>query len=153
MIWGLTFTIILTGCFYNSDDESPEVIAAINNFLVTSDKPRLSPSGKYILEINYVEVEGVKSFHFCIVNSKNSAEIYVSDDYYRIRNNHYLLWGENDSVWVYSGDLETFYWEESDDGKWIKNTYYLKDKEEVVRVPQALKDLRPRYFGVESKKD
>ena len=146
IVWLLAFTIMLTGCLYNNVyEKSPEEIAAMNNILVTSEKPRLSPSEKYILEINYVEIEDVKSFHFRIVDAEDRSEIYISDDYYRIRDTYYLLWGEKDLVWVYSGDLGTFYWEKINENTWEKKSY--SENKKHISVPQTLLDLRPKYYG------
>ncbi len=111
--------------------------------LVTENNAVVSPSGLYVLEMIVGKVDDVSSFSFCIKDVKDSSEVFVSNDYYRLRDTTYLLWGEDDTVWVYSGDLGTFYWEKESDS-WQKKTYADNIGKEV---PQALEELRPDYFN------
>lgn len=70
--------------------------------------------------------------------------MFESEDDYRVRDTYYLLWGEDDTVWVYSGDLGTFYWEKHGH-EWVKKSYY--ENRETVNVPEALRELEPQSFA------
>ena len=111
--------------------------------IVTEDNIVVSPTGLYILEMTVRNIDNVSSFSFCIKNVSDDSEVFVCNDYYRLRDITYLLWGENDTVWIYSGDLGTFYWEK-DSEIWQKKTY--AENIGNIEVPQALKELKPKYF-------
>ena len=91
--------------------------------LVTENHSVVSPSQEYSLEMEIYYSDNVTGFSFIIRNILDNEEIYRSDDFYRLRDVTYLCWGDDDdTVWVYSGDVGTYYWERTD-GEWVKNTY------------------------------
>jgi hypothetical protein len=50
----------------------------------------------------------------------------------------YFYWADDDTLWVYSGDIGTFVWHEAD-GKWTRDTLDLKSPF-LKRVPRAFYD-------------
>lgn len=144
---GLTCMLVLavTACTSGqSIRQKRAVYLKYESVMVTEDKSVASPSGAYMLEMITENIDGIHSFSFCIKETNRSTVVFESEDYYRARDTYYLLWGEDDTVWVYSGDLGTFYWEKHDN-EWSKKSYY--DNREIVNVPEALKELVPRSFG------
>lgn len=111
--------------------------------MVTEDKSVASPSGVYMLEMITKNIDDIPLFSFCIREANRSVLVFESEDDYRVRDTYYLLWGEDDTVWVYSGDLGTFYWEKHGH-EWVKKSYY--ENRETVNVPEALRELEPQSF-------
>lgn len=112
--------------------------------LATINNPLISPSGKYQLKICEEHIEGVKHNKFVIYRIVNQnideTPIFISDDAYRIRDRLFFLWDNDDRVWVYSGDLGTFYWESITDENWEKH-FFVKNGD--VNPPDLLIKLRP----------
>jgi len=110
------------------------------NVLVNEEKSAVSPSGKYMLSLEPYDDNGVRSYKVKVESGETAI---ISDACYRKRDVIYALWDdESDRVWLYSGDLGYFYWDIERD-RLIKNVY-LKNSD--VKVPEALKTLRPRDF-------
>ena len=114
--------------------------------MVTDKNSTISLSGKYKLEKVIDVIDEVNSFSFRILDAGNDSIIYQSEDYYRTRDGHLLLWGDDDMVWVYSGDLGVFCWE-NEDGKdgptWVQKDYY-QIKEENINLPEVFIEMFPR---------
>jgi len=108
----------------------------------------ISPSGKYKLEV----VEGydgnVKFNRFQIIKvgtpTAEPSIAFISNDTFRIRDTLYFFWDDEDRVWVYSGDVGTFFWEKTNEENWKKYAY-VENKE--VPVPQLLIKLKPNLFN------
>lgn len=115
-------------------------IATINN-------PVVSPSGKYQLKIIEETKEGVRYNKFAILKTmdgnSNFKEIYISNRLFRTRDNLYFVWDDNDRVWVYSGDIGTFFWERRSNDNWQQYAYA---ENKNVNVPEILKKIKPGYF-------
>lgn len=135
---------VITSCTGNKVRQTEE---KENNMfeaqIVTEDNSVISTSGEYILEMLKRTVDGIPSCSFS-VKDKGGLTLYECDDSFRLRDTVYILWGDHNTVWVYSGDVGTFYWEESDDG-WVRKSY-IDNKDNVV-VPEVLKQLRPEYYN------
>ena len=141
----VTLVVILSSCL--NDDVNSSDLETSNMFkhLIASESNSVtSPSGQYILEMITATKDNVYSGSFCIKNEKDKSLLYECGDYYRLRDTTFILWGEDDTVWVYSGDLGTFYWENNNE-TWVKKSY-AKNKNKIV-VPQALRELRPNHFN------
>ena len=136
----LVLIILLFGSC--SQNKGPEELYADD--LVKNNHSVLSPSQEYSLEMDEYFSDNVTGFSFVVRSTSDNEEVYRSDDFYRLRDVTYLLWGDNDTIWVYSGDVGTLYWEKTSDG-WSKNDY-TKDTDSSI-VPNALKELRPKYFS------
>jgi len=106
----------------------------------------ISPSGKYSLIVTAGDDGTVEYNKFSIAaapgSSGTEAVIFSSADKFRTRDALYFLWGNNDAVWVYSGDTGTFYWEKSGEKEWLKRSFYEKPSE----PPELLVRLKPGTF-------
>ncbi|HYF61671.1 MAG TPA: hypothetical protein VD886_02590, partial [Herpetosiphonaceae bacterium] len=69
------------------------------------------------------------------------AVVFAAAEEFSLRDTTYFLWDAADRVWVYSGDVGTFFWERGADGAWNKSVYATSS----VPAPQFLKDTRPKY--------
>lgn len=132
----------VAGLWGENSDKSIDTkgVATINN-------PVISPSGKCQLKVTEVTLEGVKHNKFSIFKVSDgkieSTALYISKDAYRTRDTLYFIWDDKDRVWVYSGDVGTFFWEQVTDDKWEKRTY---TDNISVPVPSLLKQLKPEDF-------
>lgn len=114
--------------------EFPEQVA-------TQDKPAVSPSGDYVLAVVAVEQNGFEAQSFQIQNPDRTV-LYACPDQFPSRDLTYFLWDSEDRVWVYSGDLGTFFWERvGQPGQWEKSVYAQSD----VSAPPFLRQVRPRW--------
>jgi len=107
-------------------------------------KAAISPSGMYKLEIVAGDADGGsgKFNQFRITKNNSSREVvYTSEDKFYTRHETWFLWNTGDQVWVYSGDVGTFYWNKSDETGWKKFTY----RKGVIPAPDFLKKIRPEY--------
>jgi len=115
--------------------------------VATIDTPVTSPSGKYQLKILEETINGVKNNKFAIYKMLNgnpdSTAIFISDDVFRTRDKLFFLWDDNDRVWIYSGDVGTYFWERITDDNWQKQSY--ADNKNVT-VPDLIKKLKPGYY-------
>ncbi len=133
--------LLLLGC--SPGQKGSEENEMINDNLVAENHNVLSPSGKFSLEMAISQSDNVKGFSFIVRGASSTIEIFRSDDFFRLRDTNYLFWGDNDTIWVYSSDLGTFYWENTAD-TWTKKTY--SENGERVIVPEILRKLKPQYF-------
>jgi len=119
----------------NRDRVVPKGMASVSN-------PVTSPSGKYLLKINEVMVDGVKHNQFAVYKvSKGLPEttpVFASKDVFRTRDVLFFLWDSKDRVWVYSGDIGTFYWEYATGDIWDKHSYA---DNKNIQVPSLLKSF------------
>ncbi|MEQ8468524.1 hypothetical protein [Coleofasciculus sp. E1-EBD-02] len=124
--------IVLTSC-----QEKAMVLPAE---VATVEKPAISPSEKYTLVIENHGTSDLPYREFKILDQEQNL-VYTSSEQFDIRHTTYFLWGADDRVWVYSGDIGTFFWEnEPDTKKWQQHVYARSD----VPAPSYLKDQRPR---------
>ena len=111
------------------------------NEVATQDKPVTSPSGNYILTVTSGDNGTIEYQSFEILNN-NEEILFSSSDQFAIRHTTYFLWDDDDRVWVYSGDLGTFFWElNPDTSQWEKFVYAKND----VPAPAFLKQIRPKW--------
>ncbi|MGN6711386.1 hypothetical protein [Anaerocolumna jejuensis] len=144
----LFILIILSILSYGYQKSNNNSINIDTKDLATVSYPVTSPSGKYQLVIKEEIVDGTKHNKFDIFKISDgkpgTSAIFSSKVLFRTRDTLYFLWGDNDSVWVYSGDLGTFFWERAADKTWKKHDYTEDNK---VPVPALLKKLKPEYFN------
>jgi hypothetical protein len=118
----------------------------LDRFQATPGYPAASPSGKYRL----IVVTGFNGeSHFAqfqiTTNERHPHVLFCSEDHFRTRDTTYILWGEKDTVWVYSGDVGIYYWVALTDDHWVKRSH--ADRRPKGRiVPEFLKRRRPRFF-------
>ncbi len=105
------------------------------------DQPAVSSSGKFVLNIVSDTVNGNEVQTFQVLD-RNGNVLYTTTDKFSTRDTTYFLWDSADRIWVYSGDLGTFFWEnQGNPGTWQKFVY----AEQNVPAPQFLKQMRPRF--------
>lgn len=114
----------------------------MHNEVATVEQPLLSPSGKYTLAVVQSEVDGQPMQHFQILDGNNTA-VFACTERFSARDTIYMLWDSQDRVWVYSGDVGTYFWEPTQDpAVWRIQAYASSD----VPAPQFLREKRPRWI-------
>lgn len=128
-------TYFATACIgRNAKTEYPQEVARVG-------QPAASPSGLYVLHVIEIKIESGLYQSFQIYGADGKI-LYEPGEDFPARSTNFFLWDETDRVWVYSGDLGTFFWEYDDASrKWTKFTY--ADSE--VPAPDFLKLVRPRW--------
>jgi hypothetical protein len=107
-------------------------------------QPAVSPSGKYRLVIMEGN-DGKKQFRTfeIMTNGVRTRVLYSSQEHFRTFDTTYFFWDAEDRVWVYSGDVGTFYWIRLSDADWKKNHY----QKQSFDAPPLLKKLKPDRYG------
>ena len=139
----VVFLILLMCCGGCSQNNGREADSVDTSMLATGQNEVLSPSGKYLLTMRESEQANVKGFYIDVESVQEKTNVFISQDFFRFRDINYLLWGENDSIWLYSGDSGTFYWLKTADS-WEKKIY--TENKGNVEVPDILKQLKPSYY-------
>lgn len=107
--------------------------------IATRYRDARSPSGQYVLSIlRYADSEGTEYQSFQILC--NGKIIFATKDSYRL-DALYILWDDDDRVWVYSGDVGTFYYERSGES-WWKHVFA---RDGAIRAPEYLRAVEPRW--------
>lgn len=120
-----------------------------NPNLATQSRPLSSPSGRYVLHVlpaSHPREPDVAYQRFQIQRKDaptGETPVLSPAEIFRARDTTYFLWDDADRVWVYSGDIGTFYWEQDTGGMWRKHTH---GKDGTAPVPPLLKKLRPQVF-------
>ncbi len=110
--------------------------------LATPQQSVMSPSGKYVLKVLRTTMEGHPFLTFELRDPQagdTAAPLFQAADAYSDYHATFILWDEADRVWVYSGDVGTFFWERGDDGEWHKSAMVDRN----VPRPALLQKLRP----------
>ena len=129
--------VLSMSCVLTSSRNPPEV--------ATSERPTVSPSGEYALVVvsGYDGEARFQSFqivrrHLISTPERSVAlgeTVYAAPERFAARHTTYFLWGPEDRVWVYSGDVGTFFWErDAETSVWEKHVY----AEEDVPLPEFL---------------
>jgi len=134
--------LFCASCSINTKNEGIDKLA--DDKLVNENNNVLSPSGEYSLEMAITIQNNVRGFNFIVKKSSVNEIVFESNEFFRLRDETYLFWGDDNTIWVYSGDVGTLYWEKSS-GLWTKKIY--ADNKEKVKVPELLKRLKPQYFN------
>ncbi len=109
--------------------------------VATLDQPATAPSGNYVLKVIKVDDDLPHLLTFQLLD-RNDKVIFEAIDRFDESHTTFFLWDNDDRVWVYSGDVGTFFWERNaSTGIWQKYTYAQSD----VAAPLFLKDVRPRW--------
>jgi hypothetical protein len=131
---------------FNKNGRNDGIYAEIKSKCAIPGSPIISPSKKYALIVTGGYDGTVEYNKFSIagasVSSITNEVVFESIDRFRTRDSLFFLWGKNDSVWVYSGDTGTFYWEKSGENEWTKWSFAQKPCE----PPELLVKLKPRNF-------
>ena len=135
--WSLSLSIIfnLASCQFEIRNLPQEV--------ATKGRLAKSPSGQYNLKIVSLKNNDGPLEKFKILDSKGQV-VYESSEEFYIRHTTYFLWDQQERVWVYSGDLGTFFWEiNPQTNKWERHTYGPYGGNNVS-APKFLKKTRPK---------
>jgi hypothetical protein len=95
-----------------------------------------SPSGDFDLRV----VDDDDGWHVEI--SGEGTPTYVADRSFSPRFRTYVLWDDEDRVWVYSSDVGTFVWERGD-GTWTSRPW----RGSGLTAPAFLREAVPARFG------
>lgn len=112
-----------------------------SNFIALVDQPATSPSGRYLLSVVARDMERPYELAFTITDTRGEF-LYSSEKIFDNRSVTSFLWGDEDRVWVYSGDVGTYFWQQGDsEMDWQVATYARSE----VPAPDYLKKIRPKY--------
>jgi hypothetical protein len=107
--------------------------------------PATSPSGKYRLVVMKGFDGAIHFAKFDVVSEEYPQQaLFSCKKHFRTWDTTFFCWDAEDRVWVYSGDIGTFYWERGKNDIWEEHTF----SEGTVPPPAFLKKMRPHYFEV-----
>lgn len=136
----LIFTLIifylfpLVACQERIQESMPPEVATLN-------KPATSPTGKFVLVVTSQKTDQNTVEGFRVLD-KEGGIVFAPVEQFPVRSVNYFLWDQDDRIWVYSGDLGTFFWQnEGQLTDWKKYIYAEND----VPAPEFLKQVRPRW--------
>lgn len=110
--------------------------------VATSDAPAVSPSGKYRLAVRVESSDLGQAQTFEILDQASGTIVYEPAERFLMKDTTFFLWDAGDRVWVYSGDVGTYFWEnQGEPDRWEKRVYAQSD----VPAPPFLKQVRPRW--------
>lgn len=109
---------------------------ALGNKQVEWKRIAISPSGLY----SYMIEEKNENYYIAIF--KDNILVFRDDQAYRMQDRFYIVWHqEKDVLWVYSGDIGTYYYFVSD-GKWFRKARG-SGKSNKSEIPPAMLDAVP----------
>ena len=108
--------------------------------IATLGHPAKSPSGEFSLHVLNPDPAKRTLLSFEI-KDQNALVVYRSEQLFDNRSTTYWLWDKENRVWVYSGDVGTYFWAQQTDGSWRRFTYGKED----VPAPAYLKAKRPKW--------
>lgn len=100
--------------------------------------PQRSPSGRYEL----IAIECGRRewcFHIQPTRAEDSAEEFTIPDRYRPFHRLYAVWGTDDTVWIYSSDIGTYLWRQTELTTWTKTAWVDTDEQ----LPERIRGLVP----------
>lgn len=128
--------LLLISCTERGNETMPVDVA-------TTETSLQSPSGRYLLHVNEVDV-GNDTMQFFDIQLPDGSVVFTAAEQYSKRHRTFFVWDEADRVWVYSGDVGTYVWtNQGDPAQWSVQSY----RESGLPAPQVLKDLRPGYYN------
>jgi hypothetical protein len=132
-MWLVVLALLSGGCGKLPTDPSEAV----------ANRPAPSPSGKYRL----VVVDGfngsIQFGQFLIMtDEKHPRMLFCPREQFRSSARTHFFWDPEDRVWVYSGDVGTFYWVRNGTNLWVKHRY----SNGGVRAPEFLRKLKPGEY-------
>lgn len=127
---GVCFMVLITLCLLNlfgsgKKDESDDF-----------KKSEYSPSGKYMYSVEE------KDKNYFIDIYENNKLVFSDNQSYRMQDRFYITWHEvNDILWLYSGDIGTFYFC-IENGQWKRKTFIYGEMNGDL-IPLKLKESVP----------
>ena len=132
------YAILVMALLISACKERSEIMSS---YVATPDHPATAPSGRCVLEVIRIDSNRPNLLTFQILN-QNKKVIYRAPERFDERHTTFFLWDNDDRVWVYSGDIGTFFWEQDvATGEWKKYVY----SQSNVEAPPFLKEIRPRW--------
>ncbi len=116
--------------------------------LVTPDHPVDSPRGKFRASMTPIDDPKVRRFEVAVTERATGTRIMLEDEL-RARDNNFVLWDDQDRLWIYSGDTGTTVWIDVK-GKWESVPYTSDGKNEYLSLPDLLAKLRPALIQPQS---
>lgn len=114
-------------------------------FVAYPGSPAVSPSGRFVLKVFETEISGSDHVYFEVSERDTQKLVLRSKNRYRTRDAIYILWGREDRVWLYSGDVGTFWWTRQPSGVWKRHIYrYDVPPTDNIEAPEFLKEVRPQ---------
>lgn len=107
--------------------------------------PAASPSGKYFLVVLQAHDDQFQVRQFEILKKmpyRPDPVVFFSTQRFRTFETLIFMWGDNDSVWVYSGDVGVYRWVHVGNDKWKKKDYHAGDP----GAPETIRKLISRYI-------
>jgi hypothetical protein len=131
----LAMITLLTACVGRTPDVPEEV--------ATAEKAAVSPSGKYLLVVVAGQDGTVRFQSFQILNRQSGDTLYMSEERFTARHTTYFFWDDADRVWVYSGDIGTYFWEyDPTTEQWERHAYI----DSNIPAPEFLKRKMPDRY-------
>jgi hypothetical protein len=127
--------LVAGGC---DTTRSDDVARGDDAVLATPGHDVSSPSGAFDLRV----VDGDDGWHVEIVGDDGAVE-HVADRSFSPRFRTYVLWDDDDRVWVYSSDVGTYVWERADDETWSDRPW----RGSGLTAPAHLRRAVPERFG------
>lgn len=109
--------------------------------VATATRTAISPSKKYILSVRIIKESEITFQSFEILD-KNGKFVYTPSEKFDNRHTTFFVWGEHDRVWVYSGDVGTFFWQVNPNTNNWKKYVYVRSS---IAAPKFLKEIRPKW--------
>ena len=116
--------------------EYPNEVAQLN-------KPAISTTGNFKLELTEIEEDKMRYNSFRVLNNRDSI-IFQPPEKFDSRHTIFILWDTEERIWVYSGDEGTYYWELIHSNNWVKKVFSYNNTNEVA-APNFLKKVRPQF--------
>ncbi len=109
--------------------------------LATPENAVKSLSGRYTLIVEALYQNDMHFNRFSVLDN-NHQIIFTCDEKYRTRDRLYFTWGDDDDIWVYSGDIGCVYWKRVSDTQWIPVYQY---SQYSVTIPDAIAENLHKY--------
>lgn len=108
--------------------------------IASPGRPAVSPSGAYTLVVREIGAGNGCTFEIHAGGDASGPIVHYYDGAFSTNHQLWFLWDQMDRVWVYSGDVGTYFWERAEDGQWREFTYVESD----VPAPAQLRKWRPK---------
>ena len=127
-------TMLFAGCSRPSDEQ----------YLATRRNPARSPSGKFLLRVTAGATERARfqTFEIEELGYTGPHRIFSPTERFMSRHTTFFLWDDADRVWVYSGDVGTYFWVRVTNNVWEKCIYA---QNQHVPSPDFLKRKYPQW--------
>lgn len=116
--------------------------------LVAPDHPVDSPRGRFRASMTPIDDPEVRRFEVAVTELATGSRTVLEDEL-RARDNNFVLWDDQDRLWIYSGDTGTTVWIDAQ-GKWERVPYTSGGHNGNLNLPDLLAKLRPALIQPEN---